>query len=194
MMRLVLLAIALIPILAADAQIGKTAEPPIPTFTVCEILSRRMEYDGKLVRIRARLGATDEGVWFEGDDCPGILTIDGHVWPSMISLEVASSEMGEYTHDHPVNFASDYGSEQKLRPKLRRIGRKVPEECVIWTYTGLFETRDIYPKVTYAKAPPKYIGFGHLGAAPAQLIFMTADDVNVDPNCHSKTAKNKLPK
>ncbi len=65
--------------------------------------------------------------------------------------------------------------------------------AALHTYLGLFETRETYPKVTYEKAPPLYIGFGHLGAAPAQLIFMTAEDVNVDPNCHSKTA-TKVPK
>jgi hypothetical protein len=190
-MRLVLLAVPFFPILAASAQTGKIGESPIPTFTVREILARRVEYDGKLVRIRARLGATGEGVWFEGDDCPGVVTIDGHVWPSMISMQIASPEMGPSTHDHPVNFASDYGSQQKLRPKLRRMGRKVPEECIIWTYTGLFETRETYLKVTYEKAPAVYIGFGHLGAAPAQLIFKTADDVDVDPNCHTKTRGQK---
>jgi len=50
--------------------------------------------------------------------------------------------MNPSSHDHPVTFVSDYGSEKKLWPKLRRIGRKVPEECVIRTYTGLFETRE----------------------------------------------------
>ena len=193
-MRLTLLVFAIIPILAADAQTGKTAAAPIPSFTVCEILAQRVEFDGKLVRIRASVWATDEGAWFAGYGCPGAVTSDGHVWPSTIWMQVASSEMGPNTHDHPVNFASDYGSQQKLRPKLRRIGRKVPEECVIWTYTGLFESRETYPKHTYEKAPSLYIGFGHLNSAPAQLIFMTADDVNVDPNCHSKTTKNKVPK
>jgi hypothetical protein len=70
----------------------------------------------------------------------------------------------------------------------------VPEECIIWTYTGLFETRENYPKLTYAKGPPFYIGFGHLNSAPAQLIWKIAEDVNLDPNCHSKTTKNKAPK
>ncbi|HSR09340.1 MAG TPA: hypothetical protein VLM42_19565 [Bryobacteraceae bacterium] len=190
MVRLVLAAVAFVPILAPSAQTGKTAEAPIPTFTVCEILAQRVEYDGKMVRIRASIFGTDEGVWFVGD-CPGVVSTDGHVWPSTISMQVASSEMAPSSHDHPVNFASDYRSEKKLWPKLRRIGRKVPEECVIWTYTGLFETRDIYPKVTYPKAPPAYIGFGQASAAPAQLIWKTAEDVNVDPNCHLKTRGQK---
>jgi hypothetical protein len=190
-MRLVLAAVAFFPILAADAQTGKAVEPPIPTFTVCEILSQRVEYNGKMVRIRASVLGTDEGVWFVDYGCPGVVTSDGHVWPSSISMAVASLEMNPNTHDHPVNFVSDYGSEKKLWPKLRRIGRKVPEECVIRTYTGLFETRETYPKITYEKAPPAYIGFGQASAAPAQLFWKTADDVNVDPNCHSTTKRPK---
>lgn len=72
-MRLVLLVLAIIPTLAADAQTGKPAEAPIPTFTVCEILSHRVEYNGKLVRIRASVLGTDEGAWFAGDGCPGVV-------------------------------------------------------------------------------------------------------------------------
>lgn len=190
-MRLVLFVVAFLPILAASAQTGKTVEPPIPAFTVCEILSQRVEFDGKQVRIRARLGATDEGVWFESDDCPGVVTTDAHVWPSMIWMQIASPDMNPNDRARPVNFTSNYESEKRLRPKLLKIGRKVPEECIIWTYTGLFETRETYPKVTYVKAPPVYIGFGHLGAAPAQLLWKTTDDVNVDPNCHPRNRGQK---
>jgi len=190
-MRLSLLVFAIIPILAADPQTGKAAEASIPTFTVCEILAQRVEYNGKMVRIRASLFATDEGAWFVGDGCPGVVTTDGHVWPSMISMEVASPEMPPSSHDHPVNFVSDYVSEQKLRPKLRKIGRKVRGACVMRTYTGLFETRETYLKVTYAKAPPLFVGFGQGGAAPAQLIWKTADDVDIDPNCHFENHKSR---
>ncbi len=44
-MRLILVAVAIVPMFAADAQTG-------------------VEYDGKSVRIRGRLGATDEGARF----------------------------------------------------------------------------------------------------------------------------------
>jgi hypothetical protein len=49
-------------LLPALAQSGKTTEPPIPTFNVCELLSQRIDYDGKLVRIRARFPPTTRGL------------------------------------------------------------------------------------------------------------------------------------
>jgi len=81
MMRLGLFVAAFFSIVTGFAQTGKTVEAPIPTFTVCEILAQRVEYNGKLVRIRASVFATDEGAWFVGD-CPGVVNTDGHLWPA----------------------------------------------------------------------------------------------------------------
>ena len=173
----------------ALAQSGKTTETEFPTFTVCELLSQRLDYDGKLVRIRTRVSSNSEGVWFPGDDCPGVVNTDGYVWPSMISMSDASPDMDLNHRIHPVNFNSDYEGKKKLWPKLLRLGRKAPNDCIIWTYTGLFETRKEYTKVSYTNAPSVYIGFGHLGAAPAQLLWKTAEDVNVAPNCRPKTKR-----
>lgn len=94
MMRLGLFVAAFFSIVTAFAQPAKTAEPAIPTFTVSEILAQRVEYDGRLVRIRASLFATDEGVWFVDYGCPGVVSTNDHVWPSSIWMQVASSEMG----------------------------------------------------------------------------------------------------
>ncbi len=38
-------------------------------------------------------------------------------------------------------------------------------------HTGLVETRETYPKLTYAKGPALYHGFGHRGAVLAQLLL-----------------------
>lgn len=176
-------------IIVAPFALGQTktvVESQIPVLTVCEILSQRMHYDGKLVSIRARIHSTDEGVWLDGKNCPGLITTDEYVWPSMISIQTADPET-----NRSIDFTSSYEGFRKLRPKLLRLGRQAPESCIIWTYTGVFETRATYVKVNYPNGSSSYIGFGHLGSAPAQLLWKTVDDVNVDPNCDPGAAKKK---
>ena len=171
-------------IVAAPLALGQTktsVESQIPVLTACEILSQRMNYNGKLVSIRASIHSTDEGVWLDGKNCPGLITSDEYAWPSMIAVQTAD----------PRDFTSSYEGLRKLGPKLKRLGRRTPDRCIIWTYTGVFETRATYEKVSYPNGSSTYIGFGHLGAAPAQLLWKTADDVNVDPNCDSDAAKKK---
>jgi hypothetical protein len=153
-------------------------ESQIPVLTVCEILSQRMHYNGKLVSIQARIHSTDEGAWLDGKNCPGLITTEEHVWPSMISIQTSDAD-----------FTSNYEGLRKLGPKLKPLARRAPEGCVIWTYTGVFETRATYEKVSYPNGSSTYIGFGHLGAAPAQLLWKSAEDVNIDPNCDSGAAK-----
>jgi len=169
-------------IMAAPFALGQTrtpAESQIPVLTVCEILSQRMDYNGKLVSIRASIHSTDEGVWLDGKNCPGLITSDQYAWPSMIAVQTADAK----------DFTSSYEGLRKLGPKLKRLGWRGPETCIIWTYTGVFETRATYAKKSYPNGSSIYIGFGHLGAAPAQLLWKTADDVNVDPNCNAGGSK-----
>jgi hypothetical protein len=164
----------------ALGQAQTLVQSQIPVLTVCEILSQRMHYDGKVVSIRASIHSTNEGVWLDSKNCPGLITTDEYVWPSMIAIQISDAD-----------FTSSYEGLRKLGPKLKRLGRRAPERCIIWTYTGVFETRSTYDKVSYPNGSSTYIGFGHLGAAPAQLLWKTADDVNVDPNCDSDPAKKR---
>ena len=139
-----------------------------------------MDYNGRLVSIRASIHSSNEGVWLDGKKCPGLITSDEYVWPSMISVETSSD----------ADFTATYEGLRKLGPKLKRLGRRAPEKCILWTYTGVFETRSTYEKVSYSNgSPPRHIGFGHLAAAPAQLLWKTADDVTIDPGCDSKSPK-----
>jgi len=165
----------------AFRQTKTLVESPIPVLTACEILSQRMHYNGKVVSIRARIHNTDEGVWLDGKNCPDLITTDEHAWPSMIAVQTANA----------TDFTSSYEGLRKLRPKLMRLGRHAPERCIIWTYTGVFEARATYTKVSYPNGSSHYIGFGHLDAAPAQLLWKTVADVNVDPNCDADTVPKK---
>lgn len=174
------------------AQIKQQPDGPPPSLTVCELLSQPLRYDGQLVQIRGRLDGTDEGAWFVGDDCPGVfVTNENHVWPSAVSLATSSSTSLGKTRLHSVDFEFNLESSRGLDPKYQRLRSRVPEKCISWTYTGLFETRRDWAeaKVVYPNGTTKVIGFGHLGTSPAQIIVKSADDVAAIPKCRGKPEK-----
>jgi hypothetical protein len=159
-------------------------EDPTRTATVCEILSQPLQYDGKVVRIRSRQAGTDEGLWLSGDECPGILATGQHIWPSEIWVQLPSSPF----HLHPIDFQFDAQSQRRVEAKYRELTARAPDRCIVWTYTGLFETRRNWSeaRAVYANGTSKFVGFGHQGEAPGQIIIKSADDVSVVPNCDGK--------
>jgi hypothetical protein len=146
------------------------------TLTVCEVLSKPLSYDGELVRVRGEIVGTDEGTWFKGEECPGVMVTEGYVWPSFISI----GSPGRPFQLHPVNFEYDFSSVQRLTPRYKKLRRRLPDRCIAWTYTGMFETRKVWSKSINGNP----LGFGHLGGAPGELIMKSADDVAPVPNCH----------
>jgi hypothetical protein len=125
-----------------------------------------------------------------GDDCPDVFVTEGHAWPSLISLEVP----GNPVQLHSVDFNYDFASQKRLISKYRRLKQRVSEDCIAWTYTGVFETRKNW---TGAEAktiePSRLRGFGHLNAAPGQLILKSANDITAIPNCAPKPKGKRVP-
>jgi len=158
-----------------------TRKDQIPTLTVCEALSKALEYDGKMIQIRDRVVGTDEGTAFLGEACPGILVTDGKVWPSAIAWTMPDNLD---LIIHPVNFSFDWASRKRLQKKWEQIRGQVPAECLAESYTGMFE---VWSKAKARKAYRdgwiEIPGFGHLSAAGAQLVLKSADDVTPIPGC-----------
>jgi len=173
------------------AQTNKKETSNLPILTVCEILSNPLKYDGELIRIRDVIRGTEEGSWFVGDQCQNLFITEGHAWPSLISLEVPG---GGLLQLHSVDFNYDLESQNRLIPKYRQLKRRVPDDCLAWTYTGIFETRKDW---TTAEAktidPGRLRGFGQLSAAPGQLILKSADDVAAISNCTPKPKRKRVP-
>lgn len=168
---------------AVFAQSGKKESSSLPALTVCEILSNPLQYDGQLIRIRDVIRGTDEGAWFVGDQCPDLLVTEGHAWPSLISLEVPGSPF----QLHTVDFSYDFASQDRLIRKYKQLKRSVSEDCIAWTYTGVFETRKSWNGAEAKTIDPGRLrGFGHLNAAPGQLILKSADNVTAVPKCTPK--------
>jgi hypothetical protein len=164
------------------AQNGKETSH-LSVLTVCEILTGPLKYDGQLVRIRDVTRSTYEGVWFTEDECPDVFITEGHAWPSLISLEMPGNPL----QLHSVEFKYDFASLNRLRSKYKQLKRHVSDDCIAWTYTGVFETRKDWTGADAKTIDASRLrGFGHLNAAPGQLIVKSADDVTAIPNCKAK--------
>ena len=127
--------------------------------------------------------------WFTSDECPGILTTGKHIWPSIIWFSTPS--MPTPNRLHPIDFQLDSESEDRVEAKYRALKGRTPDRCIVWTYTGLFETRRNWSDAQAIDVNGDPLGFGHLGKAPGQLIAKSADDVAVIPNCTAGKGRKK---
>jgi len=152
----------------------------LPTVSVCELLAAPLEYDGKLIRIRDLTKGTDEGLWLSTNLCPGVFVTDGFEWPTLIYVIYPLDEL----LTRAVDFGFDWTSSERANRRYKELRRTYPDDCILWTYTGLFETRREWQMMVIGK--PR--GFGHLSAAPGQLIAKSVDDVSPMPNCAAKPA------
>jgi hypothetical protein len=174
----------------SPAQAPDRADKVSQILTVCEALSMPFSNDGKLVTIRDRLSDTGESSWLVGSGCPGIFVTDGFAWPSGISLQTSNSPV---TRLHKPDFSYDLRSEFAIEQKYTQLRRRVSDRCIEWTYTGMFETKQNWAsaKVTYRDGTSRFIGFGHMGDAPAQLLVKTADAVSEIPNCDARSGDKR---
>lgn len=114
------------------------------------------------------------------------MTANGHVWNSSISLSKAPGEPD--LRLHTVDFTFDQEAARRVAARYKKLRRHVPDACLAYTFTGLFETRADWSnaKMVYRDGTVKYRGFGHLGGSPAQLFIKSEDDVEQIPGCTAK--------
>ncbi len=111
---------------------------------------------------------TGEGNWFTGDKCPGVFKSGNYQWPSIIWFSTPT--MPNRSRLHTIDFQFDSESEYLMEARYRALKQRVPDRCIIWTYLGLFETRNDWSDPLAIGVDGNPLGFGHLGKAPGQLI------------------------
>src|ERR1019366_4984628 len=136
--------------------------------TVCEVLVYPLKYNDKMILLEGEINGTDEGGWLTASGCPTPFIIGGHVWPNSIFLQGDPTDKHNL---HKVDFAYDDASEARALAKAKSLEQKYPGKKR-WTYEGLLETRTDWESflARYPNGTSRYIGFGHLSEAPAQLI------------------------
>jgi len=168
-------------IIGACWMIGALSGASIPEkVTVCQVLADPLKYNGRLILLGGESFGTDEGSWLTASGCPTQFVTGGHVWPNSIFLQANPNDRNNL---HKVDFAYDFGSEAPAYAKAKSLEEKYPGRKLRWTFEGLLETRTDWESfhARYPNGTSRYIGFGHLGEAPAQLILKALHDVSVAP-------------
>jgi hypothetical protein len=148
--------------------------------TVCEVLADPLKYDGKMILLEGEVYGTDEGGWLTASGCATPFVTRGHVWPNSIFLQGNPTDKHNL---HKVDFAYDDASEERALAKAKSLEQKYPGKKLRWTYEGLLETRTDWEAflARYPNGTSRYIGFGHLSEAPAQLIVKAIRAVFLAP-------------
>ncbi len=161
--------------------IGTLSGAAVPEkVTVCQALADPLKYNGKMILLEGETNGTDEGGWLTASGCPTPFVTGGHIWPNSIFLQ---GDRADKHNLHKVDFAYDDASEKRGVAKAKGVEQKYPGKKPRWTYEGLFETRTDWESfhALYPNGTSRYIGFGHLSEAPAQLIVKAIHDVSVAP-------------
>jgi hypothetical protein len=153
---------------AAAGIFALASENAPPVLTVCEVLSDLQRYDGQSVVVVGRSSFTEEGSWLD-EECGLKVVNDGREFPASISTAYAASEFAA-PPPKPSGFRWNKRIlQQKLETVQRTTHLRVLKDinysdqwlCVF----GRLETR-LPRQVSFGYTN----GFGHLSAAPAQLI------------------------
>jgi len=175
--RKCLLTLALLVAATSVAAQTSTNKAPDGFVTVCEVLTNRRSYDGKVVALIGRWSPTDEGFWL-ADDCENPAKTAHYVWSNIIFLA--------YDPSSPSIFAKgpklDLAAANKKIAKLK--ARKPTNDKLTWAVVyGRIETKDQLPTVVAGDGKSIFpAGYGHLNAAPAQIVYREKDLVIVPRN------------
>ena len=148
--------------------------------TVCEVLANPLKFDGRMILLRGEIIGTDEGAWMTESGCPTPFITGEYVWPSSVYLQ---GNLSSKQILHAVKFRYDYTAHQRATTKVDYLRRQYPGRELRWIYEGLFETRRDWEPflIRYPNGTFRYLGFGHLNEAPAQLITKAIHDVSLRP-------------
>jgi hypothetical protein len=147
-----------------------TTKPPETLVTVCEVLNNRTSYDGKLVALIGRWSPTDEGFWLT-DNCSQAVKTESYTWSNIIYLAYDPVKKSLFATKPKVDAIvaktriADMTARQATQDKL--------EWAVVY---GRIETKAELPVVVASDGKTILpAGYGHLSAAPAQIIYRQND-------------------
>jgi hypothetical protein len=178
---------AAVPGLAAQV---KSSQAPLIPVTVCEILASPQQFNGTNLAVLGRFDHTDEGWWLAEDDCGRKLVTEGYTWPNLIWLHCCyepapDPPSGSLRLDDvalaaklkQVKGTTQLKHQKRLVIRIAKDGKQEStsgwrDEKDEWAVAyGRIEARsELHP--AKGSGPDRYWGngFGHLAAAPVQLV------------------------
>ncbi len=165
-MRIIhVLVLPLVFVVAPSRIVAQSSE----VFSVCDLLTRAREFQGKTVRVRGIQFGGMEGSWLRGDACPtpavslNGVTLENNLWLTY------QSERGRRVESNVEHVSL-------VMHQLRKLPKRQAANVAL-TYIGVFETRDNWVLLRDSSGKPFLWGLGHLNGFPAQLVIMDVEDV-----------------
>jgi hypothetical protein len=146
----------------------------LPFASVCDLLAGDFtKLNTKVVRVRGLLGGSDEGTWLSSE-CKTHPVTKGLSWGNNLSVYV------DMTDDRTAR------SWNAMNQKLKSLHADLVQDRVRVTVVGRLETREsLDALVVDMPNGLRRAGFGHLGAAPAEINIITVEDIVVEPRSPS---------
>jgi hypothetical protein len=170
--------LALINIFGMFLLWGQDPQPRGSSFSVCDVLANRIEYNERIVEVRGIVKG-GHGAWLvASSDCHYQLTTRGVHWPNIIYLVYPDNH--SKIESYHADFEADWKSIRKAERHERAMASNVDTDLIVRTYVGLFRTyEDLGSRVNPGIPGALRLGFGPLGEAPAQLVIKSVKDVQV---------------
>ncbi len=128
-----------------------------------------------------------------GQDCRYELKTSGVVWPNIIWLAYPRNGSSSVL-DH-ADFQVDWEAVRRVARYVGEHGFDRQKDQLEETLVGLFVTySDLDKRVNPGIPSALRLGFGHLGAAPAQLVIQTVRDPVIVPIVAAGAAKERTVK
>lgn len=154
---------------------GLAAQPP--EYTVCEVLARLPELDGKIIRVRGIAGARPRAGYLRASHCDLKLTTEELVWPNEISLAGAPVALRK------PEFEPDESSRKQLYAVLTdRAPRTSPFSTSVVEVPVVIEGQLEYRMSVAINGNRQRVlgGLGPVGQFPAQLIIKSVPVIEMD--------------
>src|SRR5262245_38541516 len=159
----------LLVMVSVAAQGRAQSETALKPITVCDVFASRLSLNGKYVAVLAREGSTFEGRWLNDARCADEVKLDGHKWPTSIWLEYDPSAETVFAGPMVIDWddANPKFIDLKKTTKLR-----YDSDAWVIVYGRIETQRKLKRGSSNGEGGN---GYGHLGAAPVQLVFRQND-------------------
>lgn len=162
-------------------QAAVSAPTPLArTLSVCDVLADDpARLNGQVLSVRGTVVATEEGSWLTGT-CKTHLVTKGLVWGNIIWIYVDQADQ-EAEHS--------WGT---ISTKARQHHADLRRDKIWVTIVGRLETRKSMKDAVYQMPyGPSKVGFGHMGAAPAEINVISVRYVVIVPPTQNATPASR---
>jgi hypothetical protein len=136
--------------------------------TVCEVFEHLQSYRDKLVQVSGRLYTSRHGWILSQQGCAKAIVVRGLRWPTTIDV------IGPHLGEPPATFHADEAPMKQIDEVFCFLNNYTQEELgikITVSFVGELRTRKEYGPPVNPSGQPSGLGFGHMGASPAQLVI-----------------------